>query len=131
MITIYHNPECETSRNVLRVICSAGYQPTVVEYLKEGWSATELDLLLSYAGLTPRQALRTTKSPAQELGLMNPEVSDEEIFQQMLMHPVLVNRPIVCTPLGIALCRPSETVLKLLEKLPTTSIYKENGDLII
>ena len=131
MITIYHNPDCETSRNVLKVIHSAGYTPTVIEYIKEGWDPTELELLLSYAGLTPRQALRTTKSPAERLGLLDPEVTNDEIFEQMLIHPILVNRPIVCTPLGIALCRPSETVLKLLDRLPTTNVYKENGELII
>lgn len=131
MIIIYHNPDCETSRNVLNVITASGYSPTVVEYIKEGWDASELELLLLYAGLTPRQALRITKSPAEQLGLLDPTVTDDEIFQQMLKHPILVNRPIVCTPLGIALCRPSETVLKLLEKLPTFKVYKEGGELII
>lgn len=124
---IYHNPDCGTSRNVLAVIEAAGYQPEVIEYLKVGWNADVLRTLLAEAGLTPRQALRTTKSPAAELGLLDDGVTDEEIFEQMLEYPILVNRPIVVTPKGTMLCRPSETVLDLLEVWPKGPFLKEDG----
>lgn len=124
---IYHNPDCGTSRNVLAVIEAAGYQPEVIEYLKVGWTADVLRTLLAEAGLTPRQALRTTKSPAAELGLLDDGVTDEQIFEQMLEYPILVNRPIVVTPKGTMLCRPSETVLDLLEVWPKGPFLKEDG----
>lgn len=130
-IVIYHNPDCETSRNVLKVITMAGYNPTVIEYLKEGWTRPQLLSLFAVAGLTPRSALRVSKSPAQELGLTNESVSNDELLAAMLQHPILVNRPIVCTPKGIKLCRPSETVLQLLGKLPTEPVFKEGGERII
>lgn len=124
---IYHNPDCGTSRNVLAVIEAAGYQPEVIEYLKVGWTADVLGTLLAEAELTPRQALRVTKSPAAELGLLDEGVTDEEIFEQMLEYPILVNRPIVVTPKGTMLCRPSETVLDLLEVWPKGPFLKEDG----
>lgn len=124
---IYHNPDCGTSRNVLAVIEAAGYTPEIVEYLKVGWNDDELRNLLAYAGLTPRQALRETKSPAKELGLLDPAVTDEAIFEQMLAHPVLVNRPIVITDKGTKLCRPSEAVLDLLDNWPKGPFLKEDG----
>jgi arsenate reductase len=130
-IVIHHNPECGTSRNVLNIIKTAGYEPAVIEYLKTGWSEPQLLGLFAAAGLTPRTALRTTKSPAEELGLLRDDVSDSEIMEQMLKHPVLVNRPIVCTPKGVKLCRPSETVLDLLDRLPPGPLYKEDGELIV
>ena len=95
-IVIYHNPDCETSRNVLNIINLAGYQPTIVEYIKIGWTKSHLVGLFAAADLTPRSALRTTKSPAKELGLLDPSVNDDTIMENMLLHPILVNRPIVC-----------------------------------
>lgn len=131
MIVIHHNPECGTSRNVLQIIEAAGYKPVVIEYIKEGWTRAQLLGLFAAADLTPRTALRETKSPAKELGLLEERVSDETIFEAMLVHPILVNRPIVCTPKGVKLCRPSEIVLELLEKWPPGAFAKEDGELII
>ncbi|EGF91413.1 arsenate reductase glutaredoxin [Asticcacaulis biprosthecium C19] len=130
-VTIYHNPDCGTSRNVLAVIEAAGYAPVVVEYLQAGWEREPLVKLLADAGLTPRQALRETKSPAKELGLLEPGVSDEQILAAMMSTPVLVNRPFVVTPKGTRLCRPSEIVLDLLERWPAGPFYKEDGALMI
>jgi len=130
-IVIHHNPGCGTSRNVLEIIRGAGYEPTVIEYLKEGWTRPQLLGLFAAADLTPRSALRTTKSPAAELGLLDPEVGDETLLDAMLAHPVLVNRPIVCSPKGVRLCRPSETVLDLLDKWPPGPLYKEDGEPIL
>ena len=130
-IVIYHNPECGTSRNVLAIIEAAGYQPTVIEYLKTGWTIPQLLGLFAAAGLTPKSALRATKSPAAELGLLDATVSETELLEAMIEHPVLVNRPIVCTPKGVRLCRPSETVLDLLDTWPKGPLYKENGELLI
>ncbi len=126
-ITIYHNPDCGTSRNVLAVIEAAGYRPTVVEYLKTGWTLDLLLKLFAEAGLTPRQALRESKSPAREMGLLEPGVSDERLLAAMLSEPVLVNRPFVVTPRGTKLCRPSEIVLDLLDQWPAGPFHKEDG----
>lgn len=131
MIVIHHNPDCGTSRNVLAIIEASGAAPVVIEYLKEGWTRPQLLGLFAAAGLTPRAALRETKSPAKELGLMDPGVSDEAILAAMLEHPVLVNRPIVCSPKGVRLCRPSELVLDLLEQMPPGTLYKEDGEMIL
>ncbi|MEL6139758.1 MAG: arsenate reductase (glutaredoxin) [Cyanobacteria bacterium J06626_18] len=131
MIVIHHNPDCGTSRNVLKTIEAAGYEPIVIEYLKEGWTRPHLLALFAAAALTPRTALRETKSPAAELGLLEPDVADETILSAMLEHPVLVNRPIVCTRKGVRLCRPSETVLDLLEQWPPGPFEKEDGELLI
>ena len=131
MVVIHHNPACGTSRNVLRVIEAAGYEPVVIDYLNEGWTKPQLLALFAAADLTPRQVLRETKSPAKELGLLEPNVSDETILAAMLEHPVLVNRPIVCTPKGVRLCRPSEFVLDLLDKWPAGPLYKEDGEMIL
>ncbi|MCU0819749.1 MAG: arsenate reductase (glutaredoxin) [Beijerinckiaceae bacterium] len=130
-VVIYHNPDCGTSRNVLAIIEAAGYRPEVVEYLSTGWTRPQLLALFAAAGLTPREALRETKSPAQALGLLEPGIPDETIIAAMLEHPVLVNRPIVCTRRGVRLCRPSETVLDLLERLPPGPLAKEDGALLI
>lgn len=130
-IVIHHNPDCGTSRNVLAIIRAAEYEPTVIEYLKAGWTRPQLLGLFAAAGVTPRMALRETKSPAAELGLLDPNVPDEKLLDAMLEHPVLVNRPIVCTAKGVRLCRPSETVLDLLDRLPPGPLYKEDGGLII
>ena len=131
MIVIHHNPDCGTSRNVLRTIQAAGYEPVVVEYLKEGWTRPQLLGLFAAADLTPRAALRETKSPAKELGLLESGVDDETLLSAMLEHPVLVNRPIVCTDRGVKLCRPSEAVLDLLDKWPAGPFAKEDGELLI
>ncbi|SMR99629.1 arsenate reductase (glutaredoxin) [Vibrio mangrovi] len=131
MIVIHHNPECGTSRNVLKIIQDAGYSPVVIDYLNEGWSKPQLLALFAAAGLTPRTALRTTKSPAKELGLLDDHVTDDVILEAMLQHPVLVNRPIVCTHRGVKLCRPSEVVLDLLDQWPPGPLAKEDGELII
>ena len=130
-IVIHHNPDCATSRNVLAIIQAAGYEPYIVDYLKTGWTKPQLKALFAAAGLSPRQALRMTKSPAIELGLDDPSVSDDILIEQMLLHPALVNRPLVCTKKGVRLCRPSETVLDLLDRLPTGPLYKEDGSLLI
>ena len=128
---IYHNPECGTSRNVLSIISAAGYEPSVIEYLKTGWTEPQLRGLFAAAGLTPRTALRETKSPAKELGLLEEGVTHAQIIAEMLKHPVLVNRPIVCTPKGVKLCRPSEMVLDLLDRLPPGPLNKEDGSPLI
>ncbi|GGZ24766.1 arsenate reductase (glutaredoxin) [Asticcacaulis endophyticus] len=130
-ITIYHNPDCGTSRNVLAILETAGYAPTVVEYLKAGWQRDQLMGLLADAGLTPRTALRESKSPAKELGLLDPAISDDTLLEAMLEHPILVNRPIVVTDKGTKLCRPSEAVLDLIDKFPAGPFYKEDGELLI
>jgi len=114
-IVIHHNPDCGTSRNALEMIRASGEEPIVIEYLKTGWTKPQLQALFAAANLTPKLALRTTKSPAEELGLLRPDVDDKTIMEAMLEHPVLVNRPIVCTPKGVRLCRPSEQVLDLLD----------------
>lgn len=130
-IVIHHNPACGTSRNVLSIIEASGTTPTVIEYLDTGWTRPQLLALFAAADITPRNALRTTKSPAEELGLLDLAVSDEVLLDAMLEHPVLVNRPIVCSPKGVKLCRPSEEVLDLLDQLPPGPMTKEDGELII
>jgi len=130
-IVIHHNPDCGTSRNVLAILKAAGESPIVIEYLKTGWTRPQLLGLFAAADLTPHSALRRTKSPAAELGLLDPEVSEDVLLEAMLEHPVLVNRPIVCTPNGVRLCRPSESVLDLLDTLPPGPFQKEDGQVII
>ena len=127
-VVIHHNPACGTSRNVVAIVQAAGYAPEIVEYLDTGWTRPQLLALFAAAGLTPRTALRETKSPAAELGLLEEGVPSETILAAMLEHPVLVNRPIVATPKGVKLCRPSELVLDLLEQRPTEAVYKEDGE---
>lgn len=131
MVVIHHNPDCGTSRNVLQIIKAAGYTPTVIEYLKEGWTKPQLLALFAAANLTPKTALRVSKSPAEELGLLDENVTDEAILEAMLEHPILVNRPIVCTEKGVKLCRPSEQVLTLLAQWPKGELYKEDGEMIL
>jgi len=129
LITIYHNPDCGTSRNTLAMIEAAGYRPHVVEYLKAGWTRVLLDRLLADMAARPRDILREKGSPAAELGLLDPAASDQAILDAMIEHPILVNRPIVVTPKGTALCRPSEEVLKLLDHLPAHFV-KEDGEIV-
>lgn len=131
MIVIHHNPDCGTSRNVLEVIRASGVEPVVIEYLKEGWTRAQLLALFAAADLTPREALRVSKSPAEEMGLTDPAVSDAVLLEAMVAHPILVNRPIVASPLGVRLCRPSEVVLDLLDPLPPGPLAKEDGSLMI
>jgi len=113
-ITIYHNPACGTSRNALQAMIDAGLAPRVVKYLETGWRRSELVELLSAMALRPRDILRVRGTPAEDLGLTKPGVSDEAILQAMVAHPILVERPIVVTPRGTALCRPWEKVKTLL-----------------
>ena len=117
-VVIHHNPACGTSRAVLSIISAAGYEPTIIDYLKTGWTRPQLLALFAAADLTPRTALRVKSSPAEQLGLLEQNVDDETILAAMLEHPILVNRPIVCTKKGVRLCRPSETVLDLLDRAP-------------
>jgi len=130
-LVIYHNPACGTSRNVLAIIEASKEPHVVIEYLDAGWTKPQLLGLFAAAGITPREALRTTKSPAQELGLTDPSVSDEKLLDAMVLHPVLVNRPIVCSPKGVKLCRPSEDVLDMLNVMPDFPILKEDGSVIV
>jgi arsenate reductase (glutaredoxin) len=129
-VVIHHNPDCSTSRNVVALVEACGYKPTITEYLKVGWTRPQLLALFAAADLTPRTALRETKSPAEDLGLFADGVTDEIILAQMLQHPVLVNRPIVCTSRGVGLCRPSETVLLLLDRVPQEPFRREDGTIL-
>lgn len=130
-VVIHHNPECGTSRNVVEIVRAAGYEPVIIEYLQTGWTRPQLLALFAAAGLTPRMALRDTKSPAKELGLLDPTISDEALLDAMIAHPVLVNRPIVATPKGVKLCRPSDTVLDLMDRWPPGPLFKEDGEIIL
>ena len=112
--TIYHNPKCSTSRQVLEMIEAAGYKPEVIEYVKAGWTKKKLKDLFAAAGVTPRQALRTKAAEAEELGLLEPKVSDAKLLDAMIAHPVLVERPFVTTAKGTLLARPKERVKEIL-----------------
>lgn len=129
-ITIFHNPACGTSRNALAMIEAAGYAPRVVEYLEAGWTRDQLQDLTAAMGVTPRHLLREKGTPAAVLGLLDPAVSDQQILDAMIEHPILVNRPIVVTPKGVKLARPSEVVLTLLDRQPP-SFTKEDGEVVI
>lgn len=128
-ITIFHNPSCGTSRNVLAMIRAAGYTPEVVEYLQAGWTRPQLESLLAAMATTPRTVLREKGTLATELGLLEPGTSDAALLDAMVAHPVLVERPIVVTPRGTRLCRPSEQVLPLLAQVPD-SFTKEDGEVV-
>ena len=128
-VTIYHNPACGTSRNTLAMIEAASYAPEVVEYRKVGWSLSLLETLLAAMAARPRDILREKGTPADQLGLLDPATSDDAILAAMVEHPILVNRPIVVTPLGTRLCRPSEVVLDLLDRRPS-SFTKEDGEVV-
>ncbi len=130
-VVIHHNPGCGTSRNVLAMIRAAAQEPVVIDYLSAGWTRPQLLGLFAAAGLTPRQALRVAGTPAEELGLTACDIADDQILEAMIAHPVLVNRPIVCTRKGVRLCRPSEVVLDLLDRLPDGPLVKEDGQIII
>ena len=126
---IFHNPNCGTSRNTLAIMKASGEQPEVVEYLKNPPSRDELVALLAKMNISPRELLRSKEAINDELGLDNPELSDDEIIDAMIAHPILINRPIVVTNKGAALCRPSERVFELLEN-PVSSFTKEDGETI-
>lgn len=128
-ITVFHNPKCGTSRNTVAMIEAAGYQPNVVEYLKAGWSIDQLRGLLDRMGAAPRDILRDKGTPAAELGLLEDGVSDEAILAAMVADPILVNRPIVQTPRGVVLARPSERVFEVLDRAPD-SFTKEDGEVV-
>jgi arsenate reductase len=128
-VVIFHNPACGTSRNVVAMVEAAGYAPTVVEYLQAGWTPEQLRELAGEAGLSLRQLLREKGTPAAELGLLDDGVDEDRLLEAMVAHPILVNRPLVVTPKGVRLCRPSETVLDLLDRKPA-SFTKEDGEVV-
>lgn len=126
-ITIYHNPNCGTSRNTLAMIRASGEEPVVVEYLEAGWSPDLLRSLAYQIGKPLKALIRDKGTPAADLGMLGEDVSDEDILAAMVEHPILVNRPIVVTPKGTALCRPSEAVYALLDH-PPARFTKEDGE---
>ena len=130
-ITIYHNPECATSRNTLGLIRNAGVEPTIVEYLATPPGRALLARMIEQAGLTVRQAIRQKDTPYAELGLDDPELDDDALLDAMLAHPILINRPFVVTPEGVRLCRPSEVVLDILSLPQKGPFAKEDGELVI
>lgn len=130
-VIIYHNPECGTSRNALAMIRNAGIEPHVIEYLKTPPSRTLLQQLLDRAGITPRDLLREKGTPYAELGLGDATLPDEALMDAMMAHPVLINRPLVVTPLGVRLCRPSEMVLDILPKAQLGAFAKEDGEQVV
>ncbi len=130
-VTIYHNPDCGTSRNALAMIRNAGIEPTVVEYLKAPPSREQLAKMIADAGLTVRQAMREKGTPYAELGLDNPALSDDQLLDAMLKEPILINRPFVITPLGTRLARPSELVLDILPATHKGPFAKEDGEQVL
>ncbi|HUO93894.1 MAG TPA: arsenate reductase (glutaredoxin) [Rhizomicrobium sp.] len=130
-ITIYHNPACGTSRNVLGLIRNSGEEPTIIEYLKHPPSRETLRSLVAAMGIKPRELLREKGTPYRELGLDDRKWSDDQLLDFMLEHPILINRPIVVTPLGTRLCRPSETVLDILPNPQKGAFAKEDGEMVI
>lgn len=130
-IVIYHNPECGTSRNTLAIIRNAGIEPHVVEYLKTPPSRALLVDLIDRAGITPRDLLREKGTPYAELGLSDTSLSDDALVDAMMAHPVLINRPLIVSPLGVKLCRPSEAVLDLLPEPQQGAFAKEDGEKVV
>jgi len=130
-IVIYHNPECGTSRNTLAMIRNAGIEPHVVEYLKTPPSRALLVELIDRAGMTPRKLLREKGTPYAELGLGDTSLSDDALVDAMMAHPILINRPLVVSPLGVKLCRPSEAVLDLLPSGQLGAFAKEDGEQVV
>jgi len=129
-VTIYHNPDCGTSRNTLAMIRWAGLEPQVIEYLKKPPTRERLIELLAQMGLTPRELLRRKGTPYDQLGLGNEQLSDNKLIDAMIANPLLINRPIVAGPRGVRLCRPSELVLELLENPGSGEFTKEDGQTI-
>ena len=130
-VTIYHNPACGTSRNVLALIRNTGEEPTVIEYLKTPPDRATLKQLIAAMGTPVRDALRRKGTPYDELGLDDPKWTDDQLIDFMLQHPILINRPIVVTPLGTRLCRPSEAVLDILPRSQLGAFSKEDGEAVI
>ncbi|WP_022978433.1 arsenate reductase (glutaredoxin) [Nevskia ramosa] len=130
-ITIYHNPACGTSRNTLAMIRNAGIEPTVIEYLKTPPDRATLIALIAKMGVPVRSVLRDKGSLYEELGLADPKWTDDQLIDFMLQHPILINRPIVVTPLGVRLCRPSELVLDLLPAAQRGAFTKEDGEAVV
>ena len=130
-VTIYHNPECGTSRNTLALIRHAGIEPDVIEYLKTPPLRADLAKMISDAGLTVRQAIREKGTPYADLGLGDPELTDDQLLDAMLKAPILINRPFVVTPLGTRLARPSEAVLDILPETFKGSFTKEDGERVL
>lgn len=130
-ITIYHNPNCGTSRNTLAMIRNSGVEPRVIEYLKVPPTTEQIDSWLSAMGKTVRQVLREKGTPYAELGLGNPKWTDEQLMAFIQQHPILLNRPFVVTPLGVRLCRPSEVVLDILPCPQQGPFIKEDGEVVI
>lgn len=128
--TIYHNPACGTSRNTLAIIRATGEEPTVIEYLQDPPSRDRLMQLMRDAGLTPRQLLREKGTPFAQLGLADPSLSDDNLIDAMMAHPILINRPLVETGRGVRLCRPSEAVLDILERPLSADFVKEDGEIV-
>jgi arsenate reductase len=131
VITIYHNPGCGTSRNTLALIRNSGHEPTVIEYLKTPPDRETLRRLVDASGLSVREVLRVKGTPYDELGLADPTWTDDQLIDFMLAHPILINRPIVVTPLGTRLCRPSEIVLDILPRPQQGAFTKEDGERVI
>ena len=130
-VTIYHNPLCGTSRKTLEILRNSGIEPDVIEYLKLPPDRSELKRLYDRAGISPREGLRAKEPIAAELGLLRPDVSDDEILDAMLEHPILINRPFVVTPMGTRLSRPSEVVLDILPDTHKGPFAKEDGEQVI
>lgn len=130
-ITIYHNPKCGTSRNTLAMIRNSGVEPQVIEYLKTPPSREELLALVQVMGLSLRDVLRQKGTPYEELGLGNPALTDTQLLDAIEQHPILIQRPIVKTPLGVRLCRPSELVLDILPNPQQGPFTKEDGEVVI
>ncbi|MEX0953917.1 MAG: arsenate reductase (glutaredoxin) [Rhizobiaceae bacterium] len=130
-ITIYHNPACGTSRNTLAMIRQSGEEPEVIEYLRTPPSREKLVELIAALGISPRDLLRRKGTPYDELGLDDPKWTDGELIDFMITHPILINRPIVVTPLGAKLCRPSEAVLDILPNADIGAFTKEDGEVVI
>jgi len=130
-VTIYHNPACGTSRNTLAMIRNAGIEPTVIEYLKTPPDRDTLRALVTRSGQPLRSFIREKGTPYADLGLDDPALGDEALLDAMLAHPILINRPIVVTPLGVALCRPSEKVLDLLTEQQRGAFTKEDGEAVV
>jgi arsenate reductase (glutaredoxin) len=129
-VTIYHNPDCGTSRNTLAIVRQSGVEPTIIEYLKTPPSREELVELVRAMGIPVRSLLREKGTPFNDLGLDDPKWTDDELIDQMLAHPILINRPIVATPKGVKLCRPSGAVLELLPNPHISRFVKEDGGIV-
>ncbi|MBG0507482.1 arsenate reductase (glutaredoxin) [Agrobacterium sp. MOPV5] len=129
--TIYHNPSCGTSRNTLALIRAAGIEPTVIEYLREPPTREKLSRMIADAGLTVREAMREKGTPYAELGLDNPDLTDDQLLDAMMETPILINRPFVVTPLGTRLARPSEAVLDILPDTFKGPFFKEDGEQVL